>query len=115
MTKPRWQCGGCGAFNESRDLSAPCEKCGEDGDGLKPRKAVVWCAFEVTDPNFTEKGLADLVGYVLNSINEEAELGLQFKGCHANVAKPGEELVNPEQVMEKLVEKVKEKLEQEKA
>lgn len=78
-----------------------------------PRRALVWAVFEVTDEKFDEKALADIVGYVLTSFNEEASIGLEYKGVAKSlIGAPGEKLQTPDEVMTKLVEKVKEKLDE---
>ncbi len=61
------------------------------------RHAVVWCAFEVEGDDWTESSLAELTAHLLSTINElneksEERLPITFKGCKAQVAKPGEQL-----------------------
>lgn len=56
------------------------------------RKAIAWCAFEVTNDKLEGKVLADLIGYVLETINESEEpIGIEFKGCTSKIVDEGED------------------------
>lgn len=62
------------------------------------RMAVVFVAFEVTKDDLEDESLADLCGYVLDTLNdpieedgEQKRLPIEYKGCKARIFGPDED------------------------